>query len=273
MLIAQISDMHVQAPGQKAYDLVDTGEYLRQCVAHLNALDPAPELVFATGDLVHSGAAEEYENLRELLEPLAMPCYLMTGNHDDRAEMRRAFPGHAYLPEDGEFLHYILDEGPLRFIALDTLIPGEGGGRMCAERLDWLAGRLAEAPDRPTVILMHHPPFDTGIAFMDRKPLGGAKEMARIVEKHSSIQSVLCGHIHRPIQAMWAGTPVRVSPAPAHQVMLDLGGDPSDGYLIMEPPACMLHLWHGSAGLVSHVSYVGEFGAPRSFRKKKDGGK
>ncbi len=26
---------------------------------------------------------------------------------------------------------------------------------------------------------------------------------------------------------------------------------------------CMLHLWLDGAGLVSHVSYIGDYGAPR----------
>jgi 3',5'-cyclic AMP phosphodiesterase CpdA len=271
MLFAQISDMHIQAPGQKAYEILDTAEHLRRCVAHLNALDPTPELVFATGDLVHSGAPEEYDNLRELLQPLTMPCYLLTGNHDDRSEMRRTFPEHSYLPADGEFLHYTVDyameDGPLRFIALDTLIPGKGGGRMCDERLGWLSGQLADAPDRPTVILMHHPPIQTGIAYMDRFGLEGVDDLAGIVARHKNILRILCGHIHRPIQAMWAGTGVQISPSPAHQIMLDLGGDTSNGYLILEPPAYMLHLWHPITGLVSHVSFVGEFEGPRPFRK------
>ena len=94
--------------------------------------------------------------------------------------------------------------------------------------------------------------------------------MAEIVKQHGNIQRILCGHIHRPIQAMWAGTAVQVSPSPAHQVMLDLGGDPANGSLIMEPPACMLHLWIPAAGLVSHVSYVGEFEGPHSFRKSRE---
>ncbi len=273
MLFAQISDMHIKAPGEIFSERVDTADYLRRCVMHLNALSPAPEMVFATGDLVNAGTAEEYGHLRELLRPLVMPCYLLAGNHDDRAEMRRAFADHAYLPREGEFLHYMLDRGPLRLIALDTLIPGEGGGRMCPARLEWLAERLREAPGRPTVILMHHPPIETGIAFMDRIGLEGEPEMARIVAEHGQVQRVLCGHIHRSIQALWAGTAVQVSPAPAHQVALDLGGDPSRGYFIMEPPACMLHLWRPPTGLLSHVSYVGEFDGPHPFRKKVDAAK
>ncbi len=33
---------------------------------------------------------------------------------------------------------------------------------MDEERLAWLDAKLALAPDRPTLIFMHHPPFRTG---------------------------------------------------------------------------------------------------------------
>ena len=48
------------------------------------------------------------------------------------------------------------------------------------------------------------------------------------------------------------------SPATAHQVALDLA--PAQRLaMVMEPPACMLHVWLGEAeGLVSHVSLIGD---------------
>jgi 3',5'-cyclic AMP phosphodiesterase CpdA len=58
MLIAQISDMHVKADGELLYRRIDTAGYLERAVAHLNALDPRPELVLATGDLVEAGKPE-----------------------------------------------------------------------------------------------------------------------------------------------------------------------------------------------------------------------
>ncbi|MCZ6730541.1 MAG: phosphodiesterase [SAR324 cluster bacterium] len=272
MLIAQITDMHVKAPGHPAYGRVDTGGYLRRCVDHLNSLQPAPQLVFATGDLVHAGAPEEYAHCRELLAQLRMPCYLLTGNHDDRAGIREAFPGHTYLPQEDEFLHYVVEQGPLRFICLDTLVPGEPWGLMCRERLDWLAERLAEAPSQPTVILMHHPPVSIGIAFMDGHGLDGADAMAEVVAAHSQVQRVLCGHIHRPIQALWAKTMVSVAPSPAHQVVLDLE-DRLPGSFIMEPPACHLHFWMPPTGLLTHLSYIGDFDGPHPFRKPVEAAK
>src|SRR5436305_1998369 len=82
MLIAQISDMHVKAEGKQLFRRIDTAGYLERAVAHVNALDPRPDIVLATGDLVDGGKPDEYAQLRRLLAPLAMPLYMIPGNHD-----------------------------------------------------------------------------------------------------------------------------------------------------------------------------------------------
>jgi 3',5'-cyclic-AMP phosphodiesterase len=169
MLIAQISDMHIKPPGELLYKRVDTAGYLERAVAHVTALDPRPDIVLATGDLVDGGAVAEYELLRRLLAPLAMPVYLIPGNHDRRDTMRQVFADHVYLPKNG-FLQYVFEHGDLRLIALDTLVEGKPWGELCAERLSWLEERLGES-DRPTLLFMHHPPFDVGITAFDRAKL------------------------------------------------------------------------------------------------------
>ena len=149
MLIAQISDIHLSTPDSRNDGVYRTAEHLAGAVAHLNALEPRPDVVLATGDLVERGEAAEYERLREHLEPLRMPVYLVPGNHDDRVTLAQVLDHHRYMPRDGGFIQYAVEDGPVRLVALDTLIPGESGGRLCAERLAWLDGRLAEAPERP----------------------------------------------------------------------------------------------------------------------------
>ena len=98
MLIAQISDLHVKPPGQLLYDRIDTAGFLERAVAHVMPLDPLPDLVIMTGDLVDGGKPEEYALLRRLLAPLPMPVYLIPGNHDARDALRAAFADHAFLP-------------------------------------------------------------------------------------------------------------------------------------------------------------------------------
>jgi 3',5'-cyclic AMP phosphodiesterase CpdA len=263
VIVAQISDTHVKPEGRLAYRRVDTAPYLARAVRHLLDMTPPPDVVLATGDLVDGGLREEYRRLRALLAPLTMPVYLIPGNHDDRDALRAEFPDHAYLPRDG-FLQYVVEGYPLRLIGLDTLVPGKGSGLLCAERLSWLDARLREARDRPTLVFMHHPPFRTGIWHMDALGLDNAEGMAAVIRHYPQIAAIVCGHLHRPIQVRWHGTIALTSPSTAHQVALDLRPDGPSAFM-MEPPACLLHVWRPDTGLLSHTSYVGDFDGPYPF--------
>jgi 3',5'-cyclic AMP phosphodiesterase CpdA len=263
LIFAQISDLHVTAPGRSCMNRVDTVGLLRACVARLVDFDPAPQFVIASGDLVEVATPEEYSHLRRLLAPLAVPTYVVPGNHDDREYMRAAFADQPYMPRAG-FIQYVVDEGPVRFVFLDTLVPGQEGGELCGGRLAWLADRLAEAPDRPTVIVMHHPPFLTGVANLDDPGLQGADEFARLLARFSQVERVLCGHLHRSIQVRWHGILASVCPSTAHQVALEMRPDDPLCY-VMEPPGFQLHAWVPGTGLVSHTVFSGHFPGPYPF--------
>jgi 3',5'-cyclic-AMP phosphodiesterase len=158
----------------------------------------------------------------------------------------------------------VVDEGTVRLIALDTLTPGAPHGELCDRRLDWLSERLAES-DRPTILFMHHPPFECGLKEFDEARLTvGAERLAEIVRRHPNVERILCGHVHRPIQMRWAGTIASVAPSTAHQATLDLAPDAPLMYS-MEPPAVTLHQWRPGTGLVTHLSYVGEYDGPYPF--------
>ena len=258
MLIAQITDTHISTPGSANDRHFRTPEHLERAVAHLNRLSPRPDVVLATGDLVERGEPEEYARLRSIVDRLAMPLYVIPGNHDARGPLAHAFADRGYLPRDGEFLHYTVETWPVRLIALDTHVPGASGGRVCAERLGWLDARLGEAPARPTLVFMHHPPFVTGMQAMDAMGLEGMAELADVIRGHPQVERVICGHVHRPMTRRFAGTVAITCPATAHQLALDL--TPAHRLaVVMEPPACMLHQWLGTeSGLVSHVSIIGD---------------
>lgn len=267
MIIAQITDTHIRIPGKLAYRRVDTAKYLAEAVAHLNRLDPAPDVVVMTGDLVDFAKPEEYAHLAALIAPLKAPVYLMPGNHDGRDELRAAFPTHRYLPREG-FLQYAIEDWPVRLVAVDTLIPGEGGGEVCAARLDWLERTLLSGRARPTVVMMHHPPFRTGIDFMDGHGLKGSDGFARVIARHPQVERVIAGHLHRSIQCRVGGTVASTCPSPAHQIHLDLRPDAPLGFA-MEPPGYQLHVWYEGTGLVTHTAVIGRFDGPFPFREPK----
>lgn len=262
MLIAQITDTHIKLPGKLAYKMVDTAGMLRVAVAHLLRLSPKPDLIVHTGDLVDFGTPEEYAYLQSLLAPLDTELIVIPGNHDERAALRAAFSDAGYLPTSS-FLHFCVRRGPLAVVGLDTVVPGQGGGQLCAERLAWLGQTLAANPDVPTLILMHHPPFATGIAHMDAIGLEGRDAFAAIVARHPQVQAILCGHVHRSINAVVGERLAMISPSVAHQVALDLTPDGPSAFR-MEPPGYMLHKWDGDR-LVSHVAVIGDWPGPFPF--------
>lgn len=265
-LIAQVSDLHIKAAGRLSYRVVDTAQMLRACVAHLLARRQQPDVVVFTGDLTDFGKPEEYAVLRELLAPLPMPVYLIPGNHDERTAMRAAFPAHDYLRQSQDFIQYVIEDHPVRIVGLDTVVPGKGGGLLCDERLAWLDAALAARPGKPTVVLMHHPPFTTFIGHMDRQGLEGSASLAKVIGRHPQVERLLCGHLHRAIQVRFAGTIACTVPGPAHQVALDLSEDAASRF-VMEPPAYALHAWTPATGVVSHTAFVGEFAGPYPFYK------
>ena len=204
--------------------------------------------------------ADQVQRHGHLLAPLRMPVLVIAGNHDSRAPLREVFAADGYFPPEG-FLHYTVEDYPLRLVALDTSIPGENGGILCEERLGWLDATLSGAPDRPTLVLMHHPPFATGITYMDNYGFDNAAGLAEVVARHPQVERILCGHLHRTIDHRFAGTVAGTAPSTAHQIRLNLVPDPRISF-IFEPPGYQLHLWQAETGLITHTVVFGDWSAP-----------
>jgi 3',5'-cyclic AMP phosphodiesterase CpdA len=251
ILLAQISDLHI---GVGAGDR-EAARRLEAVVAAVSRLDPAPDAVVATGDLVRDGRPAEYARVGELLAPLRMPKHVLPGNHDDRDALRAALIPDLEAGPAG-FVQYTTHVGPLRLVVCDTIVPGHDGGRLCSERLDWLAAELAGDRDTPTVIAMHHPPMATGIQRMDAIGLDPDSRTALddILRISPNIRRVLAGHVHRTILATCGGCTVFTCPSTDVAIALELADD-AELSMRAEPPAFALHLGTGD-GLTTHVQPV-----------------
>jgi 3',5'-cyclic-AMP phosphodiesterase len=256
-VIAQITDLHISDPDQGTDLHYQTADHLERCVARLNSVDPRPDIVVATGDLVDKAQASEYERLRGILGKLEMPFYLLCGNHDSRENLLPVFDDHDYLPRDG-FLQYSLEDYPIRIVCCDTRVAKQISGTMCDERLTWLDQTLAADPDRPTVVFVHHPPFTSGLAPMDKYGFVDKEKTEAVIRKHPQVVRVSGGHLHRPVVVSWGGTTLSVCPGVAHQIALNPVPD-TPVNIVMEPPAYQLHMWQEETGLVTHTMYVNEY--------------
>jgi 3',5'-cyclic-AMP phosphodiesterase len=136
-----------------------------------------------------------------------------------------------------------------------------GGDALCSDRLRWIDRTLATAPDRPILVLMHHPPFATGISRMDRLGLRGTAAFAEIIRRHPQVERIACGHLHRAIESRFAGTVAGTAPSTAHQIVLDLRTDARISFAF-EPPGYQLHYWREDAGLVTHTAAIGDWPGP-----------
>ena len=258
MLIAQFTDTHITAPGGRTCGgEVDTSAGLAAAVETLNQLRPRPDCLLVTGDLTDQGRPEEYRALAELLAPVEVPVHLGIGNHDHRDTMRAELD-LPDLHDGGDFVQYVVDDGPARIVMLDSTSDEHHMGELCDRRLAWLEAQLDEDPARPTVLTIHHPPFDTGIAFLDGEGPGWADDLIEVLGRSPQVVLVASGHVHRSIQTSIAGRLATVCPSTAQQTTLDLAESPSADHLfVMEPAGFQVH--HvGGKSVVTHTIPVGD---------------
>ena len=264
-LVAQISDLHLKAGQRLTYGVVDTLGALRRAVDHLNASYPRPDIVVISGDLVDFGRADEYAVLHPELARLQMPCYLVPGNHDNRQHLLDAFGDHRYLPASADGpLDWVVDDYPVRLIGLDSTIPDAHGGQLLDSQLQWLDQQLALHPSVPTLLILHHPPFISGIGHMDREPFINAAALEQVVARHPQVERLLCGHLHRPMQRRFGGSLSCVCPGTSHQIVLDLQ-EAAPAHFNLEPAGYLLHRWEAQQGLISHNGVFGEYPGPYPF--------
>ena len=266
VLIAQISDLHIKSPGALAYGRVDTAAALERCVAALNAFRPKPDFVVISGDLADTPTAEEYQHLKRLLAPLALPFAGIPGNHDSRELMRIAFASQPYAFSSGP-LNQRIEIGGLDLLLLDSSVPGKPHGELDAPTLQWLDATLADSPGRPALVFLHHPPFKTGIWHMDRQNLVDSAGFAAVVRRHPHVQRIATGHVHRAALTTFAGVATTICPAPNHAVDLDLAELREPSFKV-EPPAFHLHSWfpgEGFGSVVTHQVPIGHFDGPHPF--------
>lgn len=263
MLLAQITDLHVKAGRRLAYNRVDTAAALEATVAHLNNLGDRPDAVLVTGDIADMGTLGEYQEVRPLLDRLAMPYYVIPGNHDTAAAMKIAFGDHSYIDHDIDHLSYAVDGYPLRLVGVDTTVSGAPYGMLPPDRLSWLAQALRAAPNVPTLIFLHHPPFKMGVMHMDVQNLLNADALFALLRDHSQVIHVAAGHMHRAVETVIGGIGYSIAPAPAHAVTLDFNPEGTPSYTL-ESPMVRLFRYTGD-GLISHLSPIGTFDGPHPF--------
>lgn len=258
MLLAQLTDLHI------GFDRANREEAnvlrLRAVLRRLRDGPNRPGAVLLSGDLTEHGDAASFAVLAEELAALPVPVFPIPGNHDTREALLAAFPETPTTAEG--FVQYAVTLGGLRIVMLDTLESGRHGGGLCEARAGWLERELSDNRDQTVLLVTHHPPFASGIAWMDPAPgEAWSARLAGAIGGHGRIAAITSGHLHRAVVSRWQGHTAMICPSTAPPVALDLTPiDPerADGRALIsaEPAGYGLHRWDG-ASLASHFEWIG----------------
>ncbi|HHD56202.1 MAG TPA: hypothetical protein ENK89_00795, partial [Desulfobulbaceae bacterium] len=216
MLIAHLSDLHITAPGRKAYGKVPTGDNLARCVKHINNLVPQPDLVLVTGDITFDAQVEETALAGRLLSDLRIPWYVVPGNHDNPDTLKVLQQGWRRAPvirEGSSGFDYFLPDSAISLLGIDSSTPDSPGGKVSKAQVQWIHRRLVENRDKPVILFLHHPPVRCGVLETDEDGFEGADLLGEVVERFSTIIRILCGHIHLASHVNWRGTIVSTAPS------------------------------------------------------------
>lgn len=243
--VAQVSDIH--------FGTSERNEARAQRLfARLAGLTRPVDALVITGDVADHGAAEEYEKARALISTLPFPVFTCPGNHDQRRAYSKVLLGREH---HGGPINQAHNAAGAVFALCDSTVPGEPGGYLADETLEWLDRTLTDAPpNAPVFVCFHHPPVRAHVPYLDGMMQTGGERLAAVLGRHDNVAAVLAGHVHTPAATTFAGLPLLIAPSVISTVLL-----PWEGDAVMDneaPAALAFHILDDERRLTTHFRMV-----------------
>lgn len=199
-----MSDLHIMPKGELSMTL-DTGERLERAVDAVIARHADADFCVLAGDLADLGQPAAYEHLKTIIARLPIPVHITLGNHDDRPSFLDAFGQNFASKETGK-VDKVIDIKGYRIIVLDSSEPGRVDGVLEDAQIAALRVWLAEAVDRPVIVILHHNANALHIG-SDTIRLLEPTAFIDALKTHPDIRQVIAGHVHLTSTATWHGLP------------------------------------------------------------------
>jgi Icc protein len=100
-----------------------------------------------------------------------------------------------------------------QILLLDSQVFGVPHGELSDFQLEWLEHKLAEAPERYTLLLLHHHPLPAGCSWLDQHSLRNAGALDSALSAWPRVKHLLCGHIHQELDLDWNGRRMMATPS------------------------------------------------------------
>lgn len=191
--VVQLTDLHLFASPTRDWKGFNTYHSFHAVVEQVADLDPRPDLLLLTGDLSQDDSPESYTHIRTLLAPLNIPTYWIPGNHDQTGLAAEILSTEPFCCDR----KIKLEEKGWQILLLNSVVEGQVYGALAETELDWLTDQLAQAPEIPTLIALHHPPLAIQSAWMDAIGLHDSEPFFQVLDANPQVRGVIFGHIHQ----------------------------------------------------------------------------
>ena len=216
-----ISDVHYQKRYSPMVDRLTarTGvgitEQFAKGMAFIRGRYPRTGFFLLSGDLVHEGAEEEYQEFqRAWIEASGgAQLYAVPGNHD-RDAFGAVFAREGDAPPfDSEHRH----ASGLRILAMDSRGGKHESGSLDEGQLRWLAEKLPPGSGRDTILLLHHTPHISGEEEFLTYQMENPTELYEVV-KDSGLLAIFCGHTHMAYSTRFGDIPCYTAGSITHSI-------------------------------------------------------
>ena len=249
--VLQISDTHLHAAADSRMRGVTTYATLLSVLDYARRDRRWPvDVILATGDIVQDESRAGYERFRNTMEPLGVPVLSIPGNHDDPKLMGEILNSGAFQ-FGGELRH-----GAWSIVLLSTFLAGEDAGGLGPARLQGLRKALAAHAGQHVIVAMHHHPLPMGSTWLDGVALRDAKDFWQIVDAHSNIRGVVCGHVHQALDRERNGLRFMSTPSTCAQFL------PRSDFFALDdrPPGLRWLELHADGRIETEVAWVPKAG-------------
>lgn len=191
-------------------------EEFERIIKELLERHPSTDVVVITGDLVHEGTYEDYEELKRIIDKtIDIPVFLTLGNHD------RKDGYHKIFKENNEKIYYYdkIFKG-LRLIVLDSTVEGTADGEIDDIQMEWLENTLKTPTEKGNIILLHHPIVGDSFGDMKEHCLKNSDKLLNVL-KNTNTRGILSGHTHKASTTIVENIPSIVAGSTAYGFNMD----------------------------------------------------
>lgn len=195
-----LADTHVCEDRNKVLRETNPYDRFQEARQQYQAVEKRPAGLILAGDCVFlKGEPGDYERLKELVAPIAMPVTFAMGNHDHREHFWAAFPEQHAKGAPVADRHVTLIEAPhADWFVLDSLDKTNSTpGRMGETQLKWLAAELDRRPDKPALVVAHHYPLTKDDPAKVKSALLDTDGLYEVILPRKRVKAYVFGHSHR----------------------------------------------------------------------------